>query len=106
VAVRAADLAERDLGLDAGPRRPAGDESADQLSLLVEMIEVQDPHVALVAVDAWMLLEVRGHLLTCGGRPPAPRGIRLLKMFRATAPEVLTEALATPVLQPLAGALW
>jgi hypothetical protein len=69
------------------------------------MVHVQHPEIPLAAVDAWMLLEVRDHRLAGGARPPAPRGIRLLKMLRATAPEVVAEALAAPMLESRAGSI-
>jgi len=105
VAVRAPHFAERDLGLDAWPRRPAGDESADQLVLLAEMVHVEHAEVLLAAVGAWMLAEVRDHRPACSGRPPAARAIGLLKMLRTAGLEVVAEALATPMLEPRAGSV-
>jgi len=69
VAVGAADLALRDLLHDAGPRRTASDQRADQLALLADMVEVEHALVALAAVHARVLREVARHRRASERRP-------------------------------------
>src|SRR5215217_5824892 len=105
MAVRAAHLTQSDLGLDARPRCPSRDQGTDQLVLLADMVEVQDPYILLAAVDARMVLEVRDELGPGRPCPPAARDGRLLDVLCAAAPEVLAEAVATPVLKSASGAV-
>lgn len=103
--VAAADLALRDLGLDARPVSRAGDERTDELALLAHMIEVEHRRVVLAAIDAWMLREEGGHPLARRCDPlPASRRYLADMGLTATA-EVVAEALTAPVLQTGAGAI-
>ncbi len=105
VAVRAADVAERYLGLDAWPRRPAGHQGTDQLAFLAEMIEIQHAQVPLAAIDTRMCPQVRVHGLASRARATSARDPRLLDVLRAATSKVVAEALATPVLEASARAV-
>ena len=66
--------------------------------LLAHVIEIEHAKVPLAAIDAGMFVKVRGHRLAGGLRPPSARVRRLLAVLRAALPEVVAEAVATPVL--------
>ena len=105
MAVRATNLALRDLGLDAGPLSRTGHERADELALLAHVIEVEHRGVALAAVDAWMLGKEVGHLLARRLDPLPPSRGDLADVGLAAAAEVVAEAFTAPVLQTGTGAI-
>jgi hypothetical protein len=99
VAVRAPDLAARDLRPDPFRRRAVADQERDVLRLAAQVIELEHRRVGFPAVAARMLGQVGHHdRRRCRGDPPLAR--RDLPAMHVTAlAEVRAEALAAPVLQ-------
>jgi hypothetical protein len=89
-----------DLLRDPSPWSAARDERTDEFTLLAHVIEVEDAGIALTTVDAGMRGEESGHPRSRRRRASVARHVGLSNVNRSPAPEVITEAIPAPVLQP------
>src|SRR5436190_666268 len=102
VAIRAADVALGDLGVDGGKAAAVPRQTRDGVALETDVIELEDQRIGRAAVDARVVTDVVEHLCPQGSRPGQLGRGRLPPVDVASLAEVEGEARATPPLQAVA----